>query len=58
MRRRKFISLLGAAVPRPIGPDHAQSDPAYVATYLDVMPNETNSGAVFLHRITQLREAT
>lgn len=29
---------------------HAQSGPVYVVTYVDVMPNETNSGAALLRR--------
>src|SRR5215469_11073327 len=41
--------LAGAAILMAvIGLARAQRSPAYVVTYVDVMPNETNSGAVLL----------
>jgi quinol monooxygenase YgiN len=53
--REKHVStflrtiLAGAAIlMAAIGLARAQSDPVYVVTYVDVMPNETNSGAALL----------
>lgn len=44
--------LIGAAIllMPAFGLAHAQSTPVYVVTYVDVMPNETNSGTALLRR--------
>jgi len=49
--------LAGAAILMAvIGLARAQRSPVYVVTYVDVMPNETNSGAVLLQHYRDVSE--